>query len=132
MGNKKLVLCCIAGIILGFLVPLFIKSINAHTSLMCGMAGGLGIGYILDILDEKKNGRENADNLSQKAREANRLMEQARAELEGRSLPDEEDLSDPEAGDPETDDSGDDETDSARALSEAEELLSKARERIRK
>lgn len=39
-GDKKLVLCCIVGIILGYLIPLFVKSINAYTTLMCGMDPG--------------------------------------------------------------------------------------------
>ena len=127
MRSKKLVLCCILGIVLGFIAPV-VFHFDQSTSLSVGLAAGLGIGYLLDILDEKKQKQTDVEALSGKAREANRLMEQARAELDGESVPD------PEDDDIETDDDSEtelsDEEQTAK-LNEAEELLRKARERIK-
>ena len=133
MGSKKLVWCCIAGIVLGFLSPL-VFDVARSTSLSIGMVAGLGIGYLLDILDEKKGKEADTAVISNKAREANRLMEQARAELDGKDL---------SAAD-ETDDHDDDDTgadklpekdlspeERSEKLNRAEELLRKAREDVR-
>ena len=54
MGNRKLVICCIAGIVLGFLAPCALPVLRS-TSLSIGMVAGLGIGYLLDISDEKRS-----------------------------------------------------------------------------
>ena len=133
MGSKKLVWCCILGIVLGYLAP-FALPVLRSTSLSIGMVAGLGIGYLLDILDEKKGTEAGSAELSKKARDANRLMEKARAELQGRSLPEideegsiEEPDADAEAGNdvPELSQS-----EQAERLSEAEEMLRQARERI--
>ena len=133
MGSKKLVWCCILGIVLGYLAP-FALPVLRSTSLSIGMVAGLGVGYLLDILDEKKGADEGSAELSKKARDANRLMEKARAELQGRSLPEvdeegpsEEPDADAEAGNdvPELSQS-----EQAERLSEAEEMLRQARERI--
>ncbi len=127
MKSKKLVWCCILGIVLGFIAP-FVFHFDQSTSLSVGLAAGLGIGYLLDILDEKKQKQTDVEALSGKAREANRLMERARAELDGESVPDSED------DDIETEDESEpelsDEEQTAK-LNEAEELLRKARERIK-
>ena len=53
MGGKKLVWCCIAGIVLGLVVPLVLP-VYGPTALSVGMVAGLGLGYLLDVLDEKK------------------------------------------------------------------------------
>ena len=53
MGSKKLVYCCILGIVLGFLAPFILKT-DKHTTLMIGMVGGLAIGYLLDARDGKQ------------------------------------------------------------------------------
>jgi len=127
VGSKKLVWCCIIGIILGFLAPFVLKT-NQQTSLMIGMAGGLGIGYILDMLDEKKAKAAGQKSIAEKAGRAGRMLEQARAEISGKAQPapeadqwDElpEELPDLTA-----------EEQSAK-LSEAEEMIRKARERIK-
>ena len=135
MGSKKLVWCCILGIVLGYLAP-FALPVLRSTSLSIGMVAGLGIGYLLDILDEKKGADEGSAEISKKARDANRLMEKARAELQGRNLPEsdeeeeeptEEPGADAEAGNgvPELS-----QAEQAERLSEAEEMLRQARERI--
>ena len=126
MKSRKLVWCCIAGIVLGFLAPM-VFHFDRSTSLSVGLVAGLGIGYLLDVLDEKKQNQTNATVVSEKAQKANRLMEQARAELNG--------TAEPEAGNdisrkdqPESNLS---EEEQAAKLSEAEELLRKARERMK-
>ena len=133
MGSKKLVWCCILGIVLGYLAP-FALPVLRSTSLSIGMVAGLGVGYLLDILDEKKGADEGSAELSKKARDASRLMEKARAELQGRSLPedDEEGPSEEPGADAEA---GNDvpelsQSEQAERLSEAEEMLRQARERI--
>ena len=83
MGNKKLVICCIAGIVLGYLAPLVIPVLRS-TTLSIGMVAGLAIGYFLDILDEKRNKESGYVVIAQKAGAANRLLEQARAEIQGK------------------------------------------------
>ena len=131
MGSKKLVLCCIVGIVLGYLAP-FVLNVTRSTSLSIGMVAGLAIGYLLDIQDEKKEKQTDTAALSQKAKEANRLLEQARAEVSG-VVPDKE--SSPEVTEkvheevPADDELTDEEQ--AAKLNEAEELLRKARERIK-
>ena len=128
MKSKKLVWCCIAGIVLGFIAPV-VFPFDRSTSLSVGLAAGLGIGYLLDIQDEKKQKQTDVEALSGKAREANRLMAQARAELDGESVPDPEEDDDIETGDnSETELSDEEQT---AKLNEAEELLRKARERIK-
>lgn len=128
MGSKILVWCCIAGIALGFLAP-FVFNVNQQTSLMIGMAGGLGIGYVLDLLREKKEKESGAAVLSKKARRANELMEQARAEVSGRTLPTGKPDEETAADEDEQDISLEEE---AEKLSNAEEMLRKARERLGK
>ena len=85
MGSKKLVWCCIAGIILGYFAPMVFGGTRS-TSLSVGMVGGLALGYLLDMLDEKKTKNAGSETLTEKAREANLLMERARAEVEGRPV----------------------------------------------
>ena len=131
MGSKKLVLCCIVGIVLGYLAP-FVLNVTRSTSLSIGMVAGLAIGYLLDMQDEKKEKQTDAAALSQKAKEANRLLEQARAEVSG-VVPDKE--SSPEVTEkvheevPADTELTDEEQ--AAKLNEAEELLRKARERMK-
>ena len=133
MGSKKLVWCCIAGIVLGFLAP-FVLGVSLSTSLSVGMVAGLGIGYLLDILDEKKGKEVDTAVISKKAREANRLMEKARAELDGKELPPAD-----EADDNVDSYDGEDEfpeeeltpEERSEKLNRAEELLRKAREDVR-
>ena len=134
MGSKKLSWCCIIGIVLGFVAPR-IWAFNQQTSLMIGLAGGLGLGYVLDILDEKKQKTEKQEVIDKKAAEALRLMEQARAELNGDTTEEDTDEPDPdEIGTPdEIPDEFPDLTaeEQAASLSEAEEMLRKARERLK-
>ena len=132
MGSKKLVLCCILGIVAGYLAPL-VFSVARSTSLSIGMVAGLGIGYLLDILDERKGKEADTAMISQKARKANQLMERARAELDGRELPaaDEPDAEDESAEENEYLKEDPDPEEQAEKLNEAEDLLRKAREKIR-
>lgn len=133
MGSKKLVWCCILGIVLGFLAP-FVLPVLRSTSLSIGMVAGLGVGYLLDIMDEKKSSDVDSADLSRKAQNANRLMEKARAELDGRSAPGRKD--DEHTKGPDADKKAGDftpalsEDEQAERLNEAEEMLRKARERI--
>ena len=85
MGSKKLVWRCIAGILLGFLVPVFFPW-DRYVTLMLGMIGGLGVGYLLDKRDEDLGQEANTRIANRKAREANRLMERARRGLEDETL----------------------------------------------
>ena len=142
MGSKKLVYCCIAGILLGFLIPLIFHT-ELYSTLMFGMVCGLGAGYILDKRDEEQGKKESRAFANRKAAEANRLMERARKGLENEYLRmdhDEDDLSvsDEEEEAIEEYESGEeeagydaDEEEQAQKLNEAEELLRAARERIR-
>ena len=127
MGGKKLVWCCIAGIVLGLVVPL-VFPVYGPTALSVGMVAGLGLGYLLDVLDEKKTKNTDTAILTEKAREANRLMERARAEVEEKPAADiDEDM----PGDLEEPDHELTDEEQAEKLSEAEEMLRKARERIK-
>jgi len=142
MGSKKLVWCCIAGILLGFLVPVFFPW-DRYVTLMLGMIGGLGVGYLLDKRDEDLGQEANTRIANRKAREANRLMERARRGLEDETLRMDEEGPEPveedepeeevyEAGDdlePVTDPDEEAE-EQARKLNEAEDLLRAARERL--
>lgn len=132
MGNKKLVICCIAGIVLGYLAPLVIPVLRS-TTLSIGMVAGLAIGYFLDILDEKRNKESGNVVIAQKAGAANRLLEQARAEIQGKPF-DEDRTEFEEETEPEKQ-SGPDEPsaeEQSEKLNEAEELLRRARERMGK
>lgn len=127
MGSKKLVWCCIIGIVLGFLAPFVLKT-NQQTSLMIGMAGGLGLGYLLEMLDEKRGKAADQKVITEKAAQAGRMLEHARAELHGDAIPEEE--QDAEEYLPEDLPDLTAEEQSAK-LSEAEEMIRKARERIK-
>ena len=127
MGSKKLVWCCIAGIVLGYLAPMVLK-FPRSTSLSIGMVAGLALGYLLDILDEKKAKNVDSEAISAKAKEANLLMERARAEVEGKDTA--EVAQKPKKEDAEKKVELSDEEQSAK-LDAAEELLRKARERIK-
>ena len=133
MGNRKLVICCIAGIVLGFLAP-FALPVLRSTSLSIGMVAGLGIGYLLDISDEKRSKSAGNAVISQKAGEANRLLEQARAEIQGKPYDEDEAEADP-VEEPEAEEYSDvnelSPEEESEKLNEAEELLRKARERMK-
>ena len=85
MGSQKLVYCCILGIVLGFLAPLVLKT-DRYVSLMIGMAGGLGIGYLLDVSDSKKAEQAGQAVLNKKADRASKLLERAKRGLEDETL----------------------------------------------
>ncbi len=89
MESRKLIFCCIAGIVLGFLAPL-VFSVNRSTTLSIGMVAGLAIGYLLDVMDEKKRKDRGTAVIAQKAGAANKLLEQARAEVSGKPYDDRE------------------------------------------
>ena len=133
MGNRKLVICCIAGIVLGFLAP-FALPVLRSTSLSIGMVAGLGIGYLLDISDEKRSKSAGNAVISQKAGAANRLLEQARAEIQGKPYDEDEAEADP-VEEPEAEEYSDvnelSPEEESEKLNEAEELLRKARERMK-
>ena len=136
MGSKKLVYCCIVGILLGFLAPLVLKT-DRHTSLMVGMVAGLGIGYLLDVRDSKQADRTEQKSLGEKADRANKLLERARRGVENEYLrmdyDDEEESAEeqPEEEVPVTD-TEDTVDEQAEKLNEAEELLRAARERMKR
>ena len=134
MGNRKLVICCIAGIVLGFLAP-FALPVLRSTSLSIGMVAGLGIGYLLDISDEKRSKSAGNAAISQKAGEANRLLEQARAEIQGKPYDDEDEAEADPVEEPEEEEYSDvnelSPEEESEKLNEAEELLRKARERMK-
>lgn len=143
MGSKKLIYCCIFGIVLGFLAPLLLKT-DRYTSLMVGMVAGLGIGYLLDTRDGKQTDQSRQISLGKKADKANKLLERARRGVENEYLrmdhDEEEPAEEPEEEIPDEDDADPltsvDETDAeedeqAEKLSEAEELLRAARERMK-
>ncbi len=144
MGSKKLVYCCIIGILLGFIAPLILKT-DKYLSLMIGMVAGLGVGYLLDTLDSRNAGGADPVLLNEKAEKANRLMERARRGVENEYLRmdhDDEDLSAEDSGDedlPEEEpgtltaaaDYEEDAEEQAQKLTEAEELLRAARERMK-
>ncbi|MBQ6505354.1 MAG: hypothetical protein IJI57_15725 [Flexilinea sp.] len=132
MGSKKLVLCCIAGIVLGYLAPLAL-SVNRSTALSIGMVAGLAIGYLLDIMDEKRSQDSGNVVIAQKADSANKLLEQARAEVSGKPYDKSKTASEEDTVAREQ--SGTDELtpeEQNEKLNEAEDLLRKARERIGK
>ena len=132
MGSKKLVYCCIAGILLGFIVPKVLGT-DPHVSLMVGMIAGLGIGYLLDVLDEHKGKEDSRLIVNRKAAEANRLMEEARKGLEDGTRRADRDTDGPDTSDEEEtfDETDEDIEEQAQKLSDAEELLRSARERMR-
>ncbi len=137
MGSNKLVICCIAGILLGFLVPVIFPW-DRYVTLMIGLVGGLAVGYFLDKRDEDQGRADSARVVNKKAAAANRLLERARAELDG---------TEPAADDEETE-GGDlyeeedpmepphdyeaEAREQEQKLNEAEDLLRKARERMKK
>ena len=136
MGSKKLVYCCIVGILLGFLAPLVLKT-DRHTSLMVGMVAGLGIGYLLDVRDSKQADRTEQKSLGEKADRANKLLERARRGVENEYLRmDYDDEEEPAEEQPEEEvpvtDTEDDADEQAEKLNEAEELLRAARERMKR
>ena len=117
MGSKKLVWCCIAGILLGFLVPVFFPW-DRYVTLMLGMIGGIGVGY---LMERARRGLED---------ETLRMDEEGPEPVE-EDEPEEEVY---EAGDdlePVTDPDEEAE-EQARKLNEAEDLLRAARERLEK
>ena len=142
MGSKKLVYCCILGIVLGFLALLVLKT-DKHTSLMAGMVAGLAIGYLLDVRDGKQADQSSQKSLGEKADKANKLLERARRGVDNEYLrmdyDEEEPAEEPEeetddaAADPLTPVTDDDAEAEERAekLNEAEELLRAARERMK-
>ena len=130
MGSKKLVLCCIAGIVLGYLAPLAL-SVNRSTALSIGMVAGLAIGYLLDIMDEKRSQDSGNVVIAQKADSANKLLEQARAEVSGKPNDEGETDFEEETGAEEQTDMDDlTPEEQNEKLNEAEELLRRAREKI--
>lgn len=146
MGINKLAVSCIIGILLGFLVP-FVLPLERGTTLMIGMVAGLGVGYLLDKRDEQNGQADSLRISNRKAQEANRLMERARAGLEDESLrmDDDTDFSDLDSDDDENEfvpelnedpgsgsDFDADAAEEAQKLSQAEELLRKAREQMNK
>ena len=139
MGSKKLVYCCIVGILLGFLAPLVLKT-DKHTSLMVGMVAGLGIGYLLDVRDSKQSDQNKQKSLGEKADRANKLLERARRGVENEYLrmdyDDEEPSEAPEEEVREeesevTRDPDAEADERAEKLNEAQELLRAARERMK-
>ena len=133
MGNQKLVWCCIAGIVLGYLAPFFI-AVNRGTSLSIGMIAGLGIGYLLEVLGDRKDQKEQQEDnaaLKQKARQANELLDQARVEVSGDKKTSGMDRKKKSAEEkPENTDLTIEEQ--SEKLSEAEALLCQAREQLKK
>ena len=139
MGSKKLVYCCIVGILLGFLAPLVLKT-DKHTSLMVGMVAGLGIGYLLDVRDSNQSDQNKQKSLGEKADRANKLLERARRGVENEYLRmdyDEEEPSDEpeeEVREEESEVTRDPDAEAderAEKLNEAQELLRAARERMK-
>ena len=133
MGNKKLVICCIAGIVLGFLAP-FAIPVARSTALSIGMVAGLGIGYLMDISDEQKSKDAGRAVINKKADTANRLLEQARAEIRDEAYEEDEEEAVPAEEAEEQEYSGEDELspeEESEKPNEAEELLRKARERMK-
>lgn len=144
MGSKKLVYCCILGIVLGFLAPFVLKT-DSHVSLMVGMVAGLGIGYLLDVRDSKEAGEAGQAVLNKKADRANKLLERAKRGLEDETLRMHDENTDDltEAEEPEEPETGGSEdeltpvsdpeaeaAEQAEKLRKAEELLREARDRM--
>ena len=142
MGSKKLIYCCILGIVLGFLAPFALKT-DRYTSLMIGMVSGLAIGYLLDVRDGKQADQSSQKSLGEKADKANKLLERARRGVDNEYLrmdyDEEETAEEPEeetgeaAADPLTPvtDVDPEAEERAEKLNEAEELLRAARERMK-
>ena len=142
MGSNKLIYCCILGIVLGFLAPFALKT-DRYTSLMIGMVAGLGLGYLLDVRGDKQADQGRQVSLGEKADKANKLLERARRGVDNEYLRmeyDEEEGEEPEEAVPDEEETDpvtpitDDETEAdeqAEKLSEAEELLHAARERMK-
>ena len=142
MGSKKLIYCCILGIVLGFLAPFALKT-DRYTSLMIGMVAGLGIGYLLDVRGDKQADQGRQVSLGEKADKANKLLERARRGVDNEYLRmeyDEEEREEPEEAVTDEEDTNpvtpvtDHEAEAdeqAEKLSEAEELLRAARERMK-
>ena len=143
MGSKKLIYCCILGIVLGFLSPFVLKT-DRYTSLMIGMVGGLAIGYLLDTRDGKQADQTVQRSLGEKADRANKLLERARRGVENEYLrmdyDENESSEEPEEEFPDEDDADrltpaadtdGDADDRAEKLNEAQELLRAARERMK-
>ena len=141
MGNNKLVFCCIIGILLGFLVPVIFPW-DRYVTLMVGLIGGLAVGYLLDKRDENQGSAETARIASKKAAQANRLLERARAGVDDPTLrgTDEEDFDADEEEDlPEDEDPMEklhdyeaEAREREQKLNDAEEMIRKARERMKK
>ena len=149
MGSKKLVYCCIIGILLGFILPFFLKT-DGYSTLMIGMVAGLAVGYLLDARDKQKSGEEGQRLINDKAEKANQLMERARRGVENEYLrmdyeEEEEEETPAEEEAEETAPIETEETDPVtpvidyeaeaeeqeQKLNEAEELLRAARERMK-
>ena len=147
MGSKKLVYCCIIGILLGFILPFFLKT-DGYSTLMIGMVAGLAVGYLLDARDKQKSGEEGQRLINDKAEKANQLMERARRGVENEYLRmdyEEEEETPAEEEAEETAPIETEETDPVtpvidyeaeadeqeQKLNEAEELLRAARERMK-
>ena len=54
MKINKLAFCCMIGILLGFILPIFLKT-DRYTTLMIGMVGGLIVGWLVDRIDTNKS-----------------------------------------------------------------------------
>lgn len=151
MGSKKLVYCCIIGILLGFILPFFLKT-DGYSTLMIGMVAGLAVGYLLDARDKQKSGEEGQRLINDKAEKANQLMERARRGVENEYLrmdyEEEEEEEEETPAEEETEESAPIETEETdplapvidyeaeaeeqeQKLNEAEELLRAARERMK-
>ena len=50
---NPLAFCCMLGILLGFAMPHFIKSLTRQWSLVIGMSAGLLIGYLIDTAKKR-------------------------------------------------------------------------------
>ena len=132
MENKKLIFCCIAGIVLGYLAPKIIKT-DQYVSLMVGLIAGLGVGFLLDEIDRKKaSGKEQAV-INEKASEAVRLMREARSRVESGETTNEDEIGSYEDEAPVS--SGEEELpdaeEEAKKLAEAQDLIAAARERMK-
>lgn len=150
MGSKKLVYCCIIGILLGFILPFFLKT-DGYSTLMIGMVAGLAVGYLLDARDKQKSGEEGQRLINDKAEKANQLMERARRGVENEYLRmdyEEEEEEEETPVEEETEESAPIETEETdpvapvidyeaeadeqeQKLNKAEELLRAARERMK-
>ncbi len=55
MDNKKLILCCVIGIIGGFLAP-YLFDVNKNSCLTVGLVGGLVIGFVWEWIEMRRKG----------------------------------------------------------------------------